>query len=299
MPTVDIEEFGYDPIADAVFVTVTLVNDTTEFQEFDLQINVVNGIEQTDDLEFNLGAGGQTTETFEFNVSGATGTTVLATVNVLEPFVDSIQEEIDITEDSGDVASVSIVSTSYDAASETITAEVQMSNGSPTAALFELDANVINGIEATDSHSETVGEGQTSTTTMEFDVSGHTGDDVLLTVNVLEPFPDAVQATVPTDDDNGTIDPPDDPDPDPGEITLQGCVLPNTTLEPGERFNPEATVTNGTDGLAVVEVGFFIDGELLDTRGESIRAGESETVTGLIDAPTTEGTYSVTAELLD
>ena len=98
-------------------------------------------------------------------------------------------------------------------------------------------------------------------------------------------------------DDPGDPDPPDDPD--PGEITLQGCVLPNTTLEPGERFSPEATVTHGTDGLVVVEVGFFIDGELQDNRGESIRAGESETVTGLVDAPTTEGAYSVTAELLD
>lgn len=100
--SVDIVETQYNAAADAVTATISLVNNSNATFEFEIQANVVNGIEITRDLSAAVGPGGEEEVIFTFDVSGSTGDDVLLTVNVLEPFVGATQEEVDITEDTTD-----------------------------------------------------------------------------------------------------------------------------------------------------------------------------------------------------
>ena len=134
---------------------------------------------------------------------------------------------------SGEDASVDIVGTEYNATAETVTATISLVNNSNATFEFEIQANVVNGIEITRDLTAAVGPGGEEEILFTFDVSESTGDDVLLTVNVLEPFSGATQEEIDiTEDTTGPIDPPTQPPSDPNggidisrEAALAGAAL--------------------------------------------------------------------------
>ena len=84
----------------------------------------------------------------------------------------------------------------------------------------------------------------------------------------------------------------------PNLVFVQSCSLNASEIQPGQQGSIDVTVVNNNDQFpAEAEVNVSADGSVIGSGGVSIDAGGQTTATVQFTAPSSEGGYTVSAEV--